>query len=128
MNSTKLATLALWITLPCLIGFGSLVLKNTVQELEGQLNSINREIQDDIKTIHVLKAEWSHLNTPSRLRQLVAKHISLNPVQAEQIINYSALPFNYQADSADRKLLARRNINSQAARNKELKKLVKAQR
>ena len=89
MNSTKLATLALWITLPCLIGFGSLVLKNTVQELEGQLNSINRGIQDDIKTIHVLKAEWSHLNTPSRLRQLVAKHISLNPVQAEQIINYS---------------------------------------
>ncbi len=127
MNSTKLATLALWITLPCLIGFGSLVLKNTVQELEGQLNSINREIQDDIKTIHVLKAEWSHLNTPSRLRQLVAKHISLNPVQAEQIINYSALPFSYE-NGESRKLAARKNISKYAEQNKELKRLTNAQR
>ena len=127
MNSTKLATLALWITLPCLIGFGSLVLKNTVQELEGQLNSINRGIQDDIKTIHVLKAEWSHLNTPSRLRQLVAKHISLNPVQAEQIINYSALPFSYE-NGESRKLAARKNISKYAEQNKELKRLTNAQR
>lgn len=104
------------------------VMKNQVQTLESELNRINRSIQDDIKSIHVLKAEWSHLNSPSRLRQLAGKHIFLNQVRPEQIINYSALPFNYQADSADRKLLARRNINSQAARNKELKKLVKAQR
>lgn len=128
MNSTKIATIALWIALPCLIGFSSLVMKNKVQELENELNSINRNIQDDIKTIHVLKAEWSHLNNPSRLRQLAAKHISLNPVRAEQIINYSALPFDYQANETDRRLLAQRNINTQAARNKELKKLVKAQR
>ena len=52
MNSTKIATIALWIALPCLIGFSSLVMKNKVQELENELNSINRNIQDDIKTIH----------------------------------------------------------------------------
>ncbi len=127
MNSTKLATIALWISLPCLIGFGSLVMKNTVHELEGQLNTINRGIQDDIKTIHVLKAEWSHLNTPSRLRQLVAKHISLNPVQAEQIINYSALPFSYE-NGESRKLAARKNISKYAEHNKELKRLTNAQR
>ena len=128
MNSTKTATLSLWVTLTCLVGFGMFVMKNQVQTLESELNRINRSIQDDIKSIHVLKAEWSHLNSPSRLRQLAGKHIFLNQVRPEQIINYSALPFNYQADSADRKLLARRNINPQAARNKELKKLVKAQR
>ena len=128
MNSTKTATLSLWVTLTCLVGFGMFVMKNQVQTLESELNRINRSIQDDIKSIHVLKAEWSHLNSPSRLIQLAGKHIFLNQVRPEQIINYSALPFNYQADSADRKLLARRNINSQAARNKELKKLVKAQR
>ncbi len=127
MNSTKLATIALWISLPCLIGFGSLVMKNTVHELEGQLNTINRGIQDDIKTIHVLKAEWSHLNTPSRLRQLVAKHISLNPVQAEQIINYSALPFSYE-NGESRKVAARKNISKYAEQNKELKRLTNAQR
>ena len=114
MNSTKIATIALWIALPCLIGFSSLVMKNKVQELENELNSINRNIQDDIKTIPVLTAEWSHLNNPSRLRQLAAKHISLNQVKAEQIINYSALPFDYEQGESGRRLLARKNISDQA--------------
>ena len=128
MNSTKSATLALWVTLTFLLGSGLLVMKNQVQTLENRLVSINKGIEDDIKTIHILQAEWSHLNSPSRLRKLAEKHISLNPVRAEQIINYSALPFDYQANETDRRLLAQRNINTQAARNKGLKKLVKAQR
>lgn len=127
MNSTRLATIALWIALPCLIGFSSLIMKNKVQELEKELNTINRNIQDDIKTIHVLKAEWSHLNNPSRLRKLVSKHISLNPLQAEQIINYSALPFNYE-NGESRKIAARKNISNYAEQNKELKRLTKARR
>ena len=127
MNSTRLATIALWIALPCLIGFSSLILKNKVQELEKELNTINRNIQDDIKTIHVLKAEWSHLNNPSRLRKLVSKHISLNPLQAEQIINYSALPFNYE-NGESRKIAARKNISNYAEQNKELKRLTNARR
>lgn len=127
MNSTKLATIALWIALPCLIGFSSLVMKNKVQELENELTAINTNIQNDIKSIHVLKAEWSHLNNPTRLRALAMKHISLNPVKAEQIINYSALPFSYE-DGESRKVAARKNISSYAEQNKELKKLTSAQR
>lgn len=128
MNSTKTAALILWAALPCLLGFGILVMKNQVQTLEKQLVSINRDIQEDIKTIHVLKAEWSHLNSPSRLRKLALKHISLNPVRAEQIINYSALPFEYENNGANRRLLAQKNIAGYAEQNKNLKKLVKAQR
>lgn len=56
------------------------------------------------------------------------KHISLNQVKAEQIINYSALPFDYEQGESGRRLLARKNISNQAERNKELKRLVKAQR
>ena len=128
MNSTKTATLSLWVTLTCLVGFGMFVMKNQVQTLENELNRINRSIQDDIKTIHILKAEWSHLNTPSCLRSLAMKHISLNPVKAEQIINYSALPFEYESGESGRRLLAQKNISNQAERNKRLKRLVKAQR
>lgn len=128
MNSTKTATLSLWVTLTCLVGFGMFVMKNQVQTLESELNRINRSIQDDIKSIHVLKAEWSHLNSPSRLRQLAGKHIFLNQVRPEQIINYSALPFDYEQGESGRRLLARKNISNQAERNKELKRLVKAQR
>lgn len=128
MNSTRTATLSLWVTLTCLIGFGMFVMKNQVQNLENELASINRNIEEDVKTIHILKAEWSHLNNPSRLRALATKHISLNQVKAEQIINYSALPFDYEQGESGRRLLARKNISNQAERNKELKRLVKAQR
>ena len=128
MNSTKTAALVLWAALPCLLGFGILVMKNQVQNLEKELVSINRDIQDDIKTIHVLKAEWSHLNSPARLRKLALKHISLNPIKAEQISNYSALPFEYENNDASRRLLAQKNIADHAEQNRNLKKLVKAQR
>ncbi|CDB53495.1 MAG: hypothetical protein ACLUH4_06460 [Alphaproteobacteria bacterium] len=128
MNSTRTATLSLWVTLTCLVGFGMFVMKNQVQNLENELASINRNIEEDVKTIHILKAEWSHLNNPSRLRALATKHISLNQVKAEQIINYSALPFDYEQGESGRRLLARKNISDQAERNKELKRLVKAQR
>lgn len=127
MNGTKLAALALKIALPCLLCFSYLVLTNRVQELESELNSINRSIEKDIKSIHVLKAEWSHLNNPSRLRKLISKHILLNQVQAEQIINYSALPFSYE-DGESRTIAARKNISNYAEHNKGLKKLTKAQR
>ena len=128
MNSTRTATLSLWVTLTCLVGFGMFVMKNQVQNLENELATINRNIEEDVKTIHILKAEWSHLNNPSRLRALATKHISLNQVKAEQIINYSALPFDYEQGESGRRLLARKNISNQAERNKELKRLVKAQR
>lgn len=128
MNSTRTATLSLWVTLTCLVGFGMFVMKNQVQNLENELASINRNIEEDVKTIHILKAEWSYLNNPSRLRALATKHISLNQVKAEQIINYSALPFDYEQGESGRRLLARKNISNQAERNKELKRLVKAQR
>ena len=65
MNSTRTATLSLWVTLTCLVGFGMFVMKNQVQNLENELASINRNIEEDVKTIHILKAEWSHLNTSS---------------------------------------------------------------
>ena len=127
MTSTKTASYILSVIIPCLLGFGILVMKNQVQGLEKQLVSINQNIQNDIKTIHVLKAEWSHLNNPARLRKLAAKHISLNPIQAEQIINLSALPFDYEVDPIRREV-AQKNLASLAQQNLNLKKLVKAQR
>ena len=128
MNSTKTATYGLWIALICMVGFGMFVMKDSVQALESELNQLNKGIQEDIKTIHILKAEWSHLNNPSRLRKLSQKHNLLNPLKAEQIINYSALPFEYESAEGNRKLAARKNITKHAAHNKDLKRLVNSQR
>ncbi len=127
MSSTRTATLTLWFCLTCLVGFGMFVMKNKVQSLEKELAQINETIKDDVKTIHVLNAEWSHLNSPERLRELAAKHIALNPVQAEQIINYSALPFDYESDESNRRIAAQKNISNKAEQNR-LKKMARAQR
>lgn len=128
MNSTKPAVVCLWFTLTIFMAFGCFVMKNYVADLEKELNQINQKINDDIKSIHILKAEWSHLNNPERLRSLASKHIALDQVKPEQIINYASLPFDYESDDATRKMLAQHNIITKAIENKELRKLAKVQR
>ncbi|MDR1694955.1 MAG: hypothetical protein LBR70_07200 [Lactobacillaceae bacterium] len=128
MNGTRTATISLWLALTCLVGFGMFIMKNQVQSLEKELQRINSDIQSDIKSIHVLKAEWSHLNSPSRLKHLVDKHISLNPVKAEQIINYSALPFENGNFDNNRRMIARKKVGNYAEHKRNLKVYVNAQR
>ncbi|MBR6356140.1 MAG: hypothetical protein IKR92_04730, partial [Alphaproteobacteria bacterium] len=79
---------------------GSSVLKNRVQGLERRLAVINGNIQQDISDIHVLKAQWSKNNAPDRLRKLAAEQLSLENAKPEQIINYSALHFNYESNDS----------------------------
>lgn len=128
MSSTDTAIKVIIFTMVIVIvtAVGMFTLKNQVQVLEKELNNINISIKNDVQTIHILKAEWSHLNTPQRLRSLAAKYIDLNPVRAEQIINYSELPFMHS--ESDRRLLAQKNVSRQAERNRELKRLVNAKR
>ena len=97
MISIKSAINALWFTLTCIVIFGCFFLKNQVHDLENELSKINQNIASDMRNIHILKAEWGKLNTPERLRKLAAEYSSLNKVKAEQIINYSALPFENES-------------------------------
>lgn len=128
MNSTKTAVFCLWFSMTIFMAFGTFVMKNYVADLEKELLQINQKINDDVKSIHILKAEWSHLNNPERLRNLASKHIALEQVKPEQIINYASLPFDYEADDATRKMIARQNVVNKAIENKELRKLAKVQR
>lgn len=98
MGSIKTAMMVLWLTLTLFVALGSSVLKNKVQELERRLVTINDTIQKDIQNIHVLKAQWSLYNTPDRLQKLAYEQLSLEKAKPEQIINYSALHFNYEDD------------------------------
>lgn len=66
--------------------------KYEVQDLEDELSRLNRSIVADRQAIHVLKAEWSHLNNPERLRSLARRHLGLKPVEAKQLGIFSGLP------------------------------------
>ena len=117
MGNIKTAMVILWLTLTLVVAVGSSVLKNKVQVLERRLNTINENIQKDIQSIHILNAQWSHYNTPERLRKLAMEQLSLDKAKPEQIINYSALHFNYEDEN---------QLQQTVANKKELTTLVKA--
>ena len=127
MNLNSLAKNALYIALVMFSITVSTHIKNSVYRLEGELKQINAQNKLDANNINILNAEWSTLNNPARLRKLAKNHIALKPVKPEQIINYSALPFNYETNDSQRDT-ARKNIAILAQNNKSLKKMANSRR
>lgn len=66
--------------------------KYEVQGLEAELTRLNREIETEQRSIHVLRAEWSYLSNPDRLHQLSQRYLSLQPTAPDQLGSFSSLP------------------------------------
>ena len=71
---------------------GMFVIKNRVIGLEKELASVNAQIESDQKAIHVLKAEWTYLTDPHRIRVLSERFAQMKPIKGSQIKSISALP------------------------------------
>ena len=67
-------------------------LKYKVQDLEDELVRLNRSIFADQQAVHVLKAEWSHLNDPERLRALARRYLGMRPVTPNQLVTLADVP------------------------------------
>lgn len=76
------------------VGIGLFFIKHEVKEQEARLSELNREIERNQEAIHVLKAEWSYLNDPARLRALSEKFLSMKVVGPAQIATLDSLPMN----------------------------------
>ena len=61
-----------WAVLATVAGTGLFLLKYQVQAQEQRLSGLHKQINGDQEAIHVLKAEWSYLNDPGRLREQAA--------------------------------------------------------
>lgn len=61
-------------------------LKSRVTALDRELRQVRREIATTDQTVHILQAEWAHLNQPDVLNQLVSVHTALAPISAEQLV------------------------------------------
>ena len=61
------------------------VVKYQVQDIEAELVEYNRALTDDRQAIHVLKAEWSFLNQPARLRPLAERYLDMSVVEPAQV-------------------------------------------
>src|SRR5258707_10053971 len=79
-----------------LLGGGVLFkVKYAVIEVENQLEQIVQQIKREKENIHILKAEWSHLNEPQRLQKLAEKFLEIMPMKTEQIV---AIRNNYEGE------------------------------
>lgn len=73
------------------VGVGLFFIKHEVKEQEARLSELNSEIQHNQEAIHVLKAEWSYLNDPARLRQLSEKYLGMRVMNLNQIATLNSL-------------------------------------
>jgi cell division protein FtsL len=74
------------------MGVAMFYLKYRVADLEGELTHLNRAIIADRQAIHVLDAEWSHLNDTERLRALAERHLGMVPAGADEFVEPQDIP------------------------------------
>ncbi len=90
-NMARHSTL-LFLLLAGALSLALFTLKYQVQDLEDELVQLDGAIASDTQAIHVLKAEWSLLNDPARLRALSERHLNLSPVRPVQLGTLEDLP------------------------------------
>ena len=76
----------LWIGLAAIVGVSLFVVKYEVQSLDEHLLGLEKEKLVTERSIHVLEAEWAHLNRPERLERLAKKSLNLHPANPKQLI------------------------------------------
>jgi cell division protein FtsL len=87
------------------VGAGLFQLKYEVMRLEQQYRQICQTIKASEESIHILKAEWAHLNDPKRLQQLAQKHLGIEPVGAAQLTSFERVAgreTNYDRDALEK--------------------------
>jgi hypothetical protein len=87
----KRVTRLLWPLLFAGLVIGLYNLKAQVEDQEKELARIQRAIEDEREAIQVLRAEWSYLNHPERLRRLAAAKLDLQPVVQRQMASMERL-------------------------------------
>jgi cell division protein FtsL len=74
------------------VGFGLFHVKYQVMALEEELTRLNAATLREQNQIHVLEAEWSYLNRPSRLEELADRYLDLKPITPNQLGTIADLP------------------------------------
>ena len=81
MRQTTIFTLLL----AAIMSVALFYLKYEVTDLEQELDILNEAIVTDQEAIHVLNAEWSHLNDIARIKDLAKRYLKMIPTEPNQI-------------------------------------------
>jgi len=63
--------------------------KYKVQNLSREIRDLNTQIISEKQNLHVLKAEYTYLANPKRIKSLADVHLKLKPVKASQVVRNS---------------------------------------
>lgn len=69
------------------VGLGLFQLKYQVMNLEQDHRRIRKIIRETDEAIHILKAEWAHLNDPKRLQGLCERYLAVSSIQGSQLVS-----------------------------------------
>ena len=89
-------------------------LKSRVTSLDSELRQVRRDIAATDQTVHILQAEWAHLNQPDVLNQLVSAHTALAPISAEQLVTLDDITRESAAAFASTQALQQQALQQQA--------------
>jgi len=64
---------------------GLFQVKHRVQNLTKDLAEIHHQIATNRQEIHVLKAEWSYLNDPARIKRLADTYLNMEYAKVAQV-------------------------------------------
>lgn len=79
-----------------LSGVSLFVLKYQVKEKETELRLIHLDILKTKRELHMLEAEWAHLNDPKRLKALVTSQTNWEVIKSDQLIELKDLPLKVE--------------------------------
>ncbi|MCP5366933.1 MAG: hypothetical protein H6907_05675 [Hyphomicrobiales bacterium] len=75
-----------FLALAGLLSLALFAVKYQYQDLEQELAALHRDIRDETREAHVLRAEWANLNEPARLRQLAGQYLGMEEVTPAQVV------------------------------------------
>lgn len=78
-------------------GIGLFHVKYSVVALEDEFIQTQKRTQEALEALHILNAEWTHLNDPKRLQTLAQKYLEIGPMKPVQFIPLRALSQNSSA-------------------------------
>jgi hypothetical protein len=87
------------------------LVKQSVISIEQNLSSVQKDIFRFEESIHILKAEWSHLNEPARLQKLVENHLIYSP-ESIQLASIDKIPSKEKEGNHFEKLVTLASIAS----------------
>lgn len=90
-----------WIVLVVAAAYAMFHVGFEVERLESRLATLETKTAEERENLHVLRAEWSYLNRPSRLARLSEELLPyLRPPTADQVRSLDQLPEHAEALTA----------------------------